>query len=63
MARVRAGAHALGEFQRDAVFLLKTAIPLMALLLLLQGMSIAIHSLLQLLGVEQASGEAVDQEL
>ena len=47
----------------DAVFLLKTAIPVMAVLLLLQGIAIAIHSLLQLLGVERVDGEQPDREL
>ena len=38
-------------------------VPLMALLLLLQGIAIALHSLLQLLGFEQPSPEPADREL
>jgi TRAP-type mannitol/chloroaromatic compound transport system permease small subunit len=49
----------------DGVFLLKTAIPVMAVLLLLQGCSIVIHKLLLLTGhplpAEQDSG--LDREL
>ena len=41
----------------------KTAIPVMAVLLMLQGIAIAIHSLLQLLGVERVDGEQPDREL
>ena len=46
---LREGSQEAGGL--DAVFLLKTAIPVMALLLMLQGLAIAIHSLLQLLGI------------
>ena len=58
---LREGSQEAGGL--DAVYLLKTAIPLMALLLLLQGIAIALHSLLQLLGIEQPSVEATDREL
>ena len=58
---LREGSQEAGGL--DAVFLLKTAIPLMALLLMLQGVSLALHSLLQLLGTEPAAGEAPDREL
>ena len=49
----------------DAVFLLKTAIPAMALLLLLQGLSLSLHSLLLLTGQEVEAGEdtGLDREL
>jgi TRAP-type mannitol/chloroaromatic compound transport system permease small subunit len=49
----------------DGVFLLKTAIPLMALLLLLQGCSMLVHSLLVIAGqpVPQSAGEFPDREL
>ena len=49
----------------DAVFLLKTAIPAMALLLLLQGLSLSLHSLLLLAGQEVKAGEdtGLDREL
>jgi TRAP-type mannitol/chloroaromatic compound transport system permease small subunit len=58
---LREGSQEAGGL--DAVYLLKTAIPLMALLLLLQGIAVALHSLLQLLGFEQQSPEAADREL
>jgi len=58
---LREGSQEAGGL--DAVFLLKTAIPAMAALLLLQGIAIAIHSLLQLLGVERVDGEQPDREL
>mgnify|MGYP001608072312 CR=1 FL=1 len=58
---LREGSQEAGGL--DAVFLLKTAIPVMAVLLLLQGIAIAIHSLLQLLGVERVDGEQPDREL
>ncbi len=41
----------------DAVFLLKTVIPLMAALLLLQGLSMVLHSILVLAG-QQATADA-----
>lgn len=49
----------------DAVFLLKTMIPLMAALLLLQGIALALHSLLLLCGwAPQPAGErGPDREL
>ncbi|MDH3526650.1 MAG: TRAP transporter small permease subunit [Gammaproteobacteria bacterium] len=50
----------------DAVFLLKTAIPLMAALLLLQGLSMVLHSILLLAGwrPDTDSGTAgLDREL
>jgi TRAP-type mannitol/chloroaromatic compound transport system permease small subunit len=58
---LREGSQEAGGL--DAVFLLKTAIPVMALLLMLQGLAIAIHSLLQLLGIEGVDGEQPDREL
>ena len=58
---LREGSQEAGGL--DAVFLLKTAIPVMAVLLVLQGISIAIHSLLQLLGVERVDGDQPDREL
>jgi TRAP-type mannitol/chloroaromatic compound transport system permease small subunit len=58
---LREGSQEAGGL--DAVFLLKTAIPVMALLLMLQGVAIAIHSLLQLLGIEGVDGEQPDREL
>ncbi len=58
---LREGSQEAGGL--DAVYLLKTAIPVMAMLLLLQGIAIALHSLLQLLGFEQQSPEAADREL
>ena len=48
---LREGSQEAGGL--DAVYLLKTAIPLMALLLLLQGIAVALHSLLQLLDFER----------
>lgn len=39
----------------DGVFLLKTVIPLMALLLLLQGCSLLLHSVLAITGLEAAT--------
>jgi TRAP-type mannitol/chloroaromatic compound transport system permease small subunit len=49
----------------DAVFLLKTAIPVMAVLLLLQGCSILLHKLLLLAGhaVPAAADTGLDREL
>jgi len=49
----------------DEVFLLKTAMPVMAVLLLLQGLSLSLHSILFLTGRETASGDdqGLDQEL
>jgi TRAP-type mannitol/chloroaromatic compound transport system permease small subunit len=49
----------------DGVYLLKTAIPLMAVLLLLQGIALAIHSLLVLAGYSRtpAPDTGVDREL
>ena len=49
----------------DAVFLLKTAIPVMAVLLLLQGCSILLHKLLLLAGhaVPAAADAGLDREL
>jgi len=49
----------------DAVFLLKTAIPVMAVLLLLQGCSILLHQLLLLAGhaVPAAADAGLDREL
>ena len=58
---LREGSQEAGGL--DAVYLLKTAIPVMAMLLLLQGIAIALHSLLQLLGFEPQSPEAADREL
>ena len=58
---LREGSQEAGGL--NAVFLLKTAIPAMAVLLLLQGIAIALHSLLQLLGVEQRADEVADREL
>ena len=58
---LREGSQEAGGL--NAVFLLKTAIPVMAVLLMLQGIAIAIHSLLQLLGVERVDGEQPDREL
>lgn len=46
----------------DGVFLLKTAIPLMAVLLLLQGSSLALHSVLQLAGREPSGRDETAQE-
>ena len=55
-----ATAWELKEGSREAgglpgVYLLKTAIPLMALLLLLQGISLALRSLLVILGQEESA--------
>jgi len=49
----------------DAVFLLKTAIPVMAVLLLLQGVSICLHSILKLAGAtdDSAADAGLDREL
>ena len=58
---LREGSQEAGGL--DAVFLLKTAIPAMAVLLMLQGIAIAIHNLLQLLGAEQPDSEQADREL
>lgn len=58
---LREGSQEAGGL--NAVFLLKTAIPAMAVLLMLQGIAIALHSLLQLLGVEQRADEVPDREL
>lgn len=58
---LREGSQEAGGL--NAVFLLKTAIPAMAVLLMLQGIAIALHSLLQLLGVEQRADEVADREL
>ena len=58
---LREGSQEAGGL--DAVFVLKTAIPLMAVMLMLQGLAIAIHSLLELLGFEGVSGERPDREL
>jgi TRAP-type mannitol/chloroaromatic compound transport system permease small subunit len=58
---LREGSQEAGGL--DAVFVLKTAIPLMAVMLMLQGFAIAIHSLLRLLGFEGASGEPPGREL
>jgi TRAP-type mannitol/chloroaromatic compound transport system permease small subunit len=41
----------------DGVFLLKTLIPVMAILLLLQGCALALHSALQVAGHETAAAE------
>ena len=58
---LREGSQEAGGL--NAVFLLKTAIPVMAVLLMLQGSAIVLHSLLQLLGVAHLAGEAADREL
>ena len=58
---LREGSQEAGGL--DAVFLLKTAIPLMAVLLLLQGIANGLHSLLLLLGMEQAATDGLDREL
>jgi TRAP-type mannitol/chloroaromatic compound transport system permease small subunit len=58
---LREGSQEAGGL--NAVFLLKTAIPAMAVLLMLQGIAIALHSLLQLLGVELRADEVADREL
>ena len=55
-----AGSWAIQEGSReagglDAVFLLKTAIPMMAVLLLLQGLSMLLHSVLIIAGKAPAS--------
>jgi len=42
----------------DAVFLLKTLIPVMAVLLLLQGVSMSLHSILQLSGAQTDATDA-----
>jgi TRAP-type mannitol/chloroaromatic compound transport system permease small subunit len=49
----------------DGVYILKTAIPLMAALLLLQGCALAIHSLLTLTGHSEppAADSGMDREL
>lgn len=49
----------------DGVFLLKTVIPVMAVLLLLQGLALALHSLLLLCGwpPEPAGDSGLDREL
>jgi len=50
----------------DAVFLLKTVIPMMAILLLLQGLSMVLHSILVLLGQQaetDTAGTGPDREL
>ncbi len=48
---MREGSQEAGGL--DAVFLLKTVIPLMATLLLLQGLSMVLHSILLLAGQQQ----------
>jgi TRAP-type mannitol/chloroaromatic compound transport system permease small subunit len=47
----------------DAVYLLKTLIPLMALLLMLQGIAQCLHSILYLSGRAQAAETGPDREL
>jgi TRAP-type mannitol/chloroaromatic compound transport system permease small subunit len=46
--RIHEGSREAGGL--DGVFLLKTAIPVMATLMLLQGVSLALHNLLQITG-------------
>lgn len=60
---IREGSHEAGGL--NAVYLLKTAIPLMAVLLLLQGISQALHSLLCLTGhaVTAEPDTGMDREL
>lgn len=58
---LREGSQQAGGL--NAVFLIKTAIPVMAALLMLQGIAIALHSLLKLLGAEQPAGAEVNGEL
>ena len=58
----------LREGSREAgglpgVFLLKTAIPVMALLLILQGVSQLLYAVLTLLGVETGRGESMETEI
>lgn len=60
--RMHEGSQEAGGL--DAVFLLKTAIPAMALLLLLQGISGGLHSLLTLAHrAPPEAGEGLDREL
>lgn len=60
---IREGSREAGGL--DGVFLLKTVIPLMAVLLLLQGCSIVLRSALLLAGgaAQAPGGEAPDREL
>jgi TRAP-type mannitol/chloroaromatic compound transport system permease small subunit len=60
---IREGSPEAGGL--NAVFLLKTVIPLMAILLLLQGISLGLHSLLQLArgAPEDATDTGPDREL
>jgi len=58
---MREGSREAGGL--DAVFLLKTMIPLMAVLLLLQGISLGLHSLLQLARYEGPPDAGPDREL
>lgn len=58
---IREGSREAGGL--DAVFLLKTAIPVMAVLLMLQGCSMMLHSLLEIGGQPPAPGTGPDREL
>ena len=63
-----AASWLLREGSREAgglpgVFLLKTAIPLMALLLILQGIAQALHALLTLRGIEPAAHKDLETEI
>lgn len=60
---IREGSREAGGL--DGVYLLKTAIPLMAVLMLLQGSAQAIHSLLMIAGYTEtpAPDTGVDREL